>query len=192
HNLKARHLDEALDDSKPIIFVDDFVGLGNQTIDIMQRWLEMPPTQELNEVRDVLPSAQQDALRGRKLAFVYVAGLDEGAPAIRTFLSDSDLDGVAYTHIRQSDLPTLASVFGGKAQLPAFREFCREAGVRALVDHNGKPRSEEWRREHALGYGGHELLFTSMFNTPTASLTALWAGSARNGWLPIFPRRDKN
>ena len=35
HNLKARHLDEGLDDSKPIIFVDDFVGLGNQTIDIM-------------------------------------------------------------------------------------------------------------------------------------------------------------
>jgi HD superfamily phosphohydrolase len=192
HDLHARTLDEALRDDRPIVFVDDFVGRGSQTIDILQNWLGLPATEQLNEERDTLPEEAQERLRGKQLAFVYVAGLDQGKPAIERFVSEAGLDARVYVHIDEAQLPSLDSEFGSDGRLPAFREFCRTTGANALVDYKGKHREDQWRLDRALGYGGHGLLFTSMFNTPTASLTVLWAGGDETGWQPIFPRRSKN
>lgn len=192
YGVKARTLSDALAADEPILFVDDFIGRGSQTKDILQNWLALTTTETLGEERDILQAADQERLRGRKIGFAYVAGLDDGRPALEEFLAAQSIDGKVHVHISERDIPTLASVFGSHDKFERFETFMREAGSRALVNHHGKPRDEEWRKERSLGYGGRALLFTSMFNTPTASLTALWAGTNTSSWQPIFPRRSKN
>lgn len=192
HGMATKDLSAALNDDRKIVFVDDFIGLGNQTKDIFQAWLGLTRTAELHEERDVLTKSQQEQLREHELGFVFVAGLDEGAPALGSFLGQEGLRGSVYVHIPEAEIPTLESVLGGQQDFGDFREFLRDAGFRALENHHGEERSDEWRRDHALGYGERALLFTSMFNTPTTTLTALWAGNDSVGWQPIFPRRNKN
>ncbi|WP_169721619.1 phosphoribosyltransferase-like protein [Nocardioides alkalitolerans] len=192
YGVKARTLSDALAADEPILFVDDFIGRGSQTKDIIQNWLALETTETLNEERDTLTAADQDRLRARKVGFAYVAGLDEGRPTLEEFLAEHSIDAKVHVHIREADIPTLTSVFGDEEKFERFEGFMREAGARALTNHHGKTRSDQWRQDRALGYGGHALLFTSMFNTPTAALTALWAGGSMSSWQPIFPRRSKN
>nr|WP_246319790.1 HD domain-containing protein [Nocardioides kongjuensis] len=192
HDMHARDLRDALQEERPIVFIDDFIGKGSQTKDIIQTWLGLERTEDLDEDRDELGTVQQELLRGRQLGFVYVAGLTDGKPALEDFLSEQALDGTVHVHLPQSEIPTLDSVLGADENFADFKAFLKDAGMRALINHHGKARTDEWRAERALGYGGHALLFTSMFNTPTTTLTALWAGSDSAVWQPIFPRRNKN
>ncbi|WP_460710454.1 phosphoribosyltransferase-like protein [Nocardioides dilutus] len=192
HGMTTRDLSVALADSRPIVFIDDFIGRGSQTKDIIQAWLGLERTEELHEEREELQEAEQQALRAHKLGFVYVAGLNEGKPALEQFLAEEELDGAIHVHIPEESLPTLYSVLGSDPDFEPFRNFLHDAGMRALENHHGEARTEEWRSEKALGYGQKALLFTSMFNTPTVSVAALWAGGDSSSWQPIFPRRSKN
>lgn len=189
--MATRDLREALSDDRPIVFVDDFVGRGSQTVDILQAWLGLDRSEDLDEARDELTGPQQALLRERRFGLVYLAGLDEGRSKVEKFLREESLDGRVFVHIRESDLPTLDQALSGKPGLAKFKEFLRVAGRRALANHNGKPRDEAFLANKAMGFGDRELLFTSIFNTPTAALTALWAGNDPNVWQPIFPRRTK-
>lgn len=191
HGMLAVDLAQALAANRPIVFLDDFIGLGNQSVDILQSWLGLPRTSPLNEARDVLAEEQQNALREAEIGFAFVAGLSDGPPHLSRFLEEQGLHGVVHVGLTEARIPTLSSVLGSHDHFDAFEGFCAQAGSQALIGHGGKDRAESWRSERALGYGGRGLLFTSMFNTPTVSLTALWAGGDAAAWQPLFPRRTK-
>lgn len=190
--VEVKDLTSALEDVRPIIFIDDFIGRGSQTKDILQAWLGLERTEALGEQRDELHDPQKDSLRARKLGFVYVAGLAEGPPELKRFLTEVGLDGAVHVHIHEDEIPTLDRVIQDRPYAECFRTFLRAAGRGALAQHHGEQRTADWLAERELGYGNKGLLFTSMFNTPTVSLTALWAGGDGTSWQPIFPRRSKN
>jgi len=47
--------------------------------------------------------------------------------------------------------------------------------------------------ERLLGYGNRANLVIFPYNTPTQTLTCIWASGQYNGaeWVPLFPRRKK-
>lgn len=182
-------LDQAASRDLPIVFVDDFIGRGSSTISILEDMLGAVATQELHEERpgDV-PEALKDHLLNRPVAFVYSAGLDAGIDALRTRLSELGFQDVQEIHvgIRQTDLPTVESALGAAA--PEFLERARVVGEQLLAS-----TADDKRSERTLGYGNHALLIAFPYNTPTATLTAIWERGDVDGWtwFPLLPRRKK-
>lgn len=187
-DLVTRTLEEAVARDEPIIFVDDFVGTGRQTVDIVQSWLGEERTEELDEERSVLAPRTQDLLKSSKLAFVFAAGTEPGRQNVVSKLEALGLDVKVFVGDSGADLPTVSSVLTGEAA-SEFLEFAQAKGKQLLKFHNGRERDEEWCDERALGYGNDAFLITSAFNTPTAALTLLWADG--DGWKPLLPRRTK-
>ncbi len=55
----------------PIMFVEDFIGSGQQSVSILEAWLSAEPTTKLGEAREPLSSAAAQQLCERKLGFVF-------------------------------------------------------------------------------------------------------------------------
>lgn len=182
-------LDQAASRDLPIVFVDDFIGRGSSTISILEDMLGAVATQELHEERpgDV-PEALKDHLLSRPVAFVYSAGLDAGIEALKTRLSELGFTDIQEIHvgIHQADLPTVESALGDAA--PHFMERARSVGEQLLTS-----TPDDKRGERTLGYGNHALLIAFPYNTPTATLTAVWERGEVDGWtwFPLLPRRKK-
>ena len=182
-------LDQAASRDLPIVFVDDFIGRGSSTISILEDMLGAVATQELHEERpgDV-PEALKNHLLNRPMAFVYSAGLDDGVQTLRKRLFELGFKDVQQIHvgIPQADLPTVQSALGEAA--PAFLERARAVGGQLLASTAGDKRDER-----TLGYGNHALLIAFPYNTPTATLTAVWERGEVDGWtwFPLLPRRKK-
>ena len=188
-------LSEALTRSEPVIFIDDFIGRGSSTISILEAMLGRPDTQHLNEERPgALDPEVIKRLLGRPVAFLFTAGLDEGRAELPAQAQQMGfVDAVVFVHKPQDELPALKSVLLegiDTAARDAFLAECVRIGDQLLV----KPgHDEQWRSERAAGYGNHALLAVFPYNTPTATLTALWAAGTVDGssWRPLFPRRQK-
>lgn len=192
----VRSLPEALLAEAPIVFVDDFVGRGSSAISIVEALLGEPPTTSLGEDRgEPLREDLRDVLRARRVAFVFAAGLESGRDALQARLADLGFAD-AVVHVgRAADVPTVASVLcpaGGGVE--AFTNAAARIGRALLEDADRPDHDEAWRDQRALGYGNGGLLVVSAYNTPTATLTALWAAGTHDGvpWRPLFPRRPKN
>lgn len=191
NGLVQRSLGEALMLNEPIIFVDDVVGRGSQSISIIEKWLGESPTEQLNERRtQTLTDAQVRAFRQRQLAFVFVAGLDAGRERLEGRLKELKLKAEVFVHIPESKLPFLDTVINDPEQLQRMKEFCAEKGRELLLA--GGDRTEDWVRSRVLGYGNQGLLVASTYNTPAATLTCLWRrGKSSAEWTPLLPRRKK-
>lgn len=187
YGLTIRSVEEAVAYDSPILFVDDFVGTGRQATDIVQSWLGVARTADLDEEREPLPENARELLRSHELGFVFAAGTDTGQENFRTSLADMDLNAWVGAALGMGDLPTVESALGADSQ--AFLDFARGKGHELLALHNGRERDESWRHERALGFGNEGLLIASAFNTPTAALTLLWADG--KDWKPLLPRRSK-
>lgn len=186
-------LDRALQEpSRPIIFLDDFTGTGRQATDIMQAALGASRTEDLDEQREILTESQRQALTTRPVGFVFVVGRQKGLDHLQSKLEELGLDVTVWAHRRDPDIPTLDSVLKDHPTRDEFTSFCREVGAITLDRYGGKERAPEWIQERALGYGNDALLVASMFNTPTATLTCLWAGADPTKWEPLLPRRPKH
>ena len=178
-----------------MIFIDDFIGRGSSTISILEAMLGRPDTQHLNEERPgALDPEVIKRLLGRPVAFLFTAGLDEGRAELPAQAQQMGfVDAVVFVHKPQDELPALKSVLLegiDTAARDAFLAECVRIGDQLLV----KPgHDEQWRSERAAGYGNHALLAVFPYNTPTATLTALWAAGTVDGssWRPLFPRRQK-
>jgi len=191
----VRDLPDALTRQAPIVMVDDFIGRGSSTLSIFQAMLGMPGTERLNEDRpDALVHQYAEQLRARPVAFVYAAGLDEGENRLVPALTNLGMRDVrVFVHVHEEQLPKLRTpAFSGEGPVVAqnFLDECSRIG-RQLLDDGA--RDDDWISGKSLGYGNLGLLVVSSFNTPTATLTALWAAGVVDGWQwrPLFPRLKK-
>lgn len=173
---------------KPIVFVDDYVGTGCQSITIVESWLALPRTCDLNEEREALPTQLRETFQRRAVGFVFAAGTDSGTEKLLTRAREIFPKVAIHAGIRESDLPrafddgTFKSVVEEEAALKVFSNIGRQL-------FEGDPK----RDDRALGYGNKSLLVVFPYNTPTATLAALWKDGVVDGraWMPLFPRRKK-
>lgn len=187
-----RSLNEALVHEEPIVFIDDIVGLGRSASNIFGVLLGGETDDDLGEDREVaLDPAQVERLRQRSVAVVWAAGYEDGAAKVRTALQDLGVAATVHIEIPSSDLPTVVTVLHGEdGQLVAeYTSYLKDVS-RGLLEH----AVEDKREQRLLGYGNLGLLVVNAYNTPTATLTPLWASGAHDGkpWVPLFPRRKKN
>lgn len=185
-DLTIRSLGDALRRGDGILFAEDFVGTGAQTISMFESLLGVPPSTTLNEEReDPLPSDLQELFRKRRLAIVYAAGNRAGADAVEGAASRLGLN--LEVHLHEEFAPTAEFVTGS-----AFQQRCRDVGGQLLAEKD-TPHDEEWISERALGYGNQGFLVVFPYNTPTQTLTCLWKDGTVDGieWVPLVPRRPK-
>ncbi|SCG44174.1 HD domain-containing protein [Micromonospora zamorensis] len=192
NGLTQHSLGEALMLDQPIIFVDDLVGRGSQSISIVEKWLGEKPTEQLNERRaHSLSPSQVAELRRHRLAFVFVAGLDAGRARLEKRLEELGLQADVFVHIPESKLPFLETVIDDTEKLERMKAFCSRKGYELLAAE--EHRTEDWMTGRVLGYGNLGLLVASTYNTPSATLTCLWhGGRSAVDWTPLLPRRKKH
>jgi HD superfamily phosphohydrolase len=190
NNLRVLSLGEGLAQADlPLIFVEDFIGSGQQSVSILEAWLGEQPTTSLRERREPLSAASAEQLRLRRLAFVFAAGCESGADLLRRRCGELGLDAEVYIHSR--DVPR---AFEGELteQRRGLKEYCAAVGHELLLDPE-QGHDEAWVEERVLGYGNDAFLVVFGYNTPTQALTCIWKDGMFDGlpWMPLFPRRPK-
>jgi hypothetical protein len=185
-SLKVRGLRDALGHDGGLVFAEDFVGTGSQTISIFENLLGEEPSTDLHEEReDALPEDVRELFISRQLAIVFSCGTAEGADAVREAGERLGLKLDVYLHEEASPSALGAS--------PEFLDRCREIGRQLLEDD--EPRHDgEWVERRSLGYGNRAFLVAFPYNTPTQALTCLWQAGTVDGveWVPLLPRRPKH
>jgi HD superfamily phosphohydrolase len=179
----------------PLVFLDDFTGSGNQVQDVLGNWFNVEELKKeaLKEQRELFGEKEREYIRSRKVAFVFVAGWNDGVEGAREACEKLGLDATVYAHITESEIPfafeNCLGDFEPEIQ-SRFEEQCRNIGF-ALVRGEGK--EEEVAHERALGYGNRAMLLVSRYNVPTQVLTCLWKGGQADGveWQPLIVRRPK-
>jgi deoxynucleoside triphosphate triphosphohydrolase SAMHD1 len=192
-NLEVRSLVEALARPGPIVLVDDFIGSGSQSISIFEQLLGAERTVDLHEARaEPLPVSLREELLDRGVAVVFAGGTNEGRERLQTRLGELGLS--AEVEVAVTDLPTVfdTGIFDSEAQRDRLLERCRTVAFELLRD-DGAGHDDAWLRDKLLGYGDYGFLVIFPYNTPTQTLSALWAAGTVSGipWAPLFPRRPK-
>lgn len=189
HNgLEVRSLGDAL--AKPdvsIVFMEDFIGSGQQSVSILEAWLDTKPTTNLRESRGPLSSAAAQQLRERKLGFVFAAGRSAGVKLLSDRAAELGLD----IEVRLGN-ESAPKAFDGHDGRDELKEFCRRVGHELLLHHD-RGHDDEWVAERALGFGNEAFLVLFGYNTPSQTLTCIWQdGTFENvPWMALFPRRRK-
>ena len=192
--LRVCRLEEALavKQKAPIIFVDDFIGSGKQSVSILERLVAAPETTDLNENRQLTLNGENvEELRSRRLLFSFAAGMNEGRERLPIALDKMGLSGEVEVGVTEEQIPRLDDL-GSQRHFEDFKEYCSAAGVETLDDGDVR-HTEDWRKSRALGYGNHGLLLAFPYNTPSQALTCLWSRGKFRGveWVPLLPRRKK-
>jgi hypothetical protein len=135
----------------------------------------------------------QQALRSRKVAFVFAAGTTSGAATLESRAREIGLDAEARVLTSDAFLPTaFESVqYASEEQKSSFRTKCEGIGRELLSTSGAEP---ERVTQRVLGYGNKAYLVVFPYNTPAQTLTCLWSEGMYHGfpWLPLLPRRKKN
>jgi HD superfamily phosphohydrolase len=192
--MHAKSLDEALAEGRPLVLVDDCIGSGQQADDILADWFGEPKGESLHEgKRLTLSERQQLQLKQIPIGFVFCTGLTTGITRLQKQCDDHALNTKIYVRFTDRELPSLfdEDLVTDEAH-PAFVSRCKEIGNAILAATH--PTWELAKlTERSLGYGNKGLLITFPFNTPTQTLTCLWAGGVYNNlnWIPLIPRTPK-
>jgi len=188
HGLQVMSLGDALaQPSLRIVFAEDFIGSGQQSVSILEAWLGAPATTKLGEARTPLSPSAAQQLRERKLGFVFAAGRSAGAELLRQRATELDLDIEVF--LGKDSVPT---AFDGSAVRGDLKEFCGRVG-RSLLVNPAIGHDEAWAADRALGYGNDAFLVLFGYNTPTQTLTCIWQDGIFENvpWMALFPRRPK-
>ncbi|XAS68122.1 hypothetical protein V3C33_01950 [Micrococcaceae bacterium Sec5.7] len=173
-NWTVRTLEDALISGDPIIFVDDLLGTGRSAMNILAGWLGETAPDPLDEERPPLEERLRDLLRKTPLHFIFLASLSGGKAYLEQGLDKLGLTGTVFVANEGASVETIQSLSVKYPQLPweDFRNFAGRVGYEVLLDKRAKP--EDWREQRKLGYGNEGVIRLSAFNTPTATLTAVW------------------
>jgi HD superfamily phosphohydrolase len=186
------NLDDAFQQhrGRPIIFLDDFVGSGGQSRDILAAGFGRDDLRvALGEDRNLFSNDIQGFLRGSHLAFVFTAAWDDGIREIRSITQSLSLNAKVFHYIGEDDIPFLATALHGmpQRQIEVFTGRSRAIGT-ALLKAKSRRKEEEDESSflaridgRALGYGNRGMLLASPFNVPTQTFTPLWASGDVNG-----------
>lgn len=183
-----------------ILFVDDFIGSGGQSKDVLAAGLGIQQMrQDLSEQRELFSDKENELLRSAKCGFVFSAGWKEGAENLRSAAEEMGIN--AHVHLGLSDpqLPCIAlkpDQFLSQEQIDEFRVFCEETGRQLILSSSEEtdPTKLQLKADQRwLGYGNKGLLVASSVNTPTQTWTMLWSGGKAHDldWMPLLPRRKK-
>ena len=178
-----------------ILFVDDNIGSGKQSVQIFREWMNIGD-RVLNEYHVAPLTVEQRGSLGKKdihvltcvasrqgQAFVK-AGLVDLGLNVKTVAAFADYDEqVGCFHPAVGVFPD--SETRGKAEA-----MCRDIGAQLLSD---KRWPAERKANCALGYGNVQSLVVFFYNVPTTTLPVLWKSGKFRGreWFPLFPRREK-
>ena len=180
---------------EPVVFFDDFCASGGQAIDQLSHWFDAEKLQgrNLGEERFSFNVEQQEFLRRRKVAFMFVTAWTTGISRLKDALKNVQLSATTYSHVPESEVPFAFSNCSYDAKpkhVKAFQVRCEEVG-RAVLDSQGIPGDKI--KDRALGYGNRGMLLVFPYNVPTQTLTCLREEGTVNGipWFPIFRRRKK-
>jgi deoxynucleoside triphosphate triphosphohydrolase SAMHD1 len=185
---------------RPIIFVDDFSGSGNQACDILAAMLDRDNLRrKLGEHREKLPQDQAAAMLSVPVAFLFVAGWEAGLKAIRDICHQLKLNAKVFALLTDDDLHFADKVLKKDHSITQeaaakFLARCEEIGKQLVESEpRDEPLAAEKVESRKLGYGNRGMLLVTPFNTPTQALTALWMEGEVDGqpWKPLFPRRKK-
>jgi hypothetical protein len=197
-------LDEAViqHGGRPIILVDDFVGSGGQSRDVLAAGFGRNDLRaDLGESRNLFTNDIQSFLKQAQIGFVFTAAWNDGIQEIKKTTAKIGLHATVYSHLGEDEIPFLHQALAGlpQHQIEAFLERSRYIGMSILEAGTRRREGEsesDWRRRlgnRALGYGNRGMLLASPFNVPTQTFTPLWARGVVNGaaWMPLMPRRKK-
>jgi ribosomal protein S16 len=195
YELITTSLADALNGDKSILFVDDFIGQGHQTVSVIENWFGLPQTFNLREDRGKpLTSEQQDLIRSRPIAVLFAAGWSDGANVLKKWIDKLNLNILVSIGVVDDELPHAfnANLFKDRDQESKFCELCKDIGYSLLLNPS-LGHDKKWAEERSLGYGNRANLVVFPYNTPTQTLTCMWAKGEFNGipWTPLFPRRKK-
>jgi len=182
-------------DDRPVVFVDDFVGSGGQACDILAAWFDRKELRrDLKEQRNTQPLEVREKLQRTQLAFLFVAGWDDGLESIDEIAPKLQLRALTFAHIRDPALPYmeahLRAVGFSHSEIESFRARCEKIGEE-LLHSSG---TEEGKiLERRLGYGNRGMLLSTLVNVPTQTMTAIWRAGVVDGvnWKPLLPRKTK-
>lgn len=183
----------------PIIFIDDFLGSGGQSGDILATGFGVPAWgARRGEQRNLFGNDVQLLLKSTKVGFVFTAAWSDGIINLRSITKKLGIDATVFAHIMEEDLPfAFDSSFEGikPATVESFKARCVEIGrslALQMTEKKGKNAAKK-AEERALGYGNRAMLLTSPFNVPTQTLTAIWGTGIIDGaeWEPLMGRRKK-
>jgi HD superfamily phosphohydrolase len=185
-----------------IVFFDDNINSGHQTLNIFADWfgVKLPPELDLKE--DHVQSLSEDAkerLRGIPITLVYAVGTEGAGEKVRELLAKHcnmnpslisvHLERVLYTADR------IFSSTESRFQDPKrneLRNFLKKVGAE-LLQSEGK--NAEKAAGRALGYGGAEAMVVFRHNVPTMTITPLWLrGRLQKGdeWVPLVERNRRH
>jgi len=201
HISKCKSLEEAAreQNTTPIIFVDDFLGSGGQTSDILAAGFGREDLRaSLGEQRELFGDEVQMLLRGVPVGFVFTAAWDRGKSTLKAATEEHGLEATVYSHLTDADIPFAfegAALNSDGRVVQSFKERCARVGRELALQVSEKtgPEADAKAQQRALGYGNRAMLLVSPFNVPTQCLTAFWAGGLVGGvpWEPLMPRRKK-
>ena len=157
---------------RPVVFVDDFVGSGQQFHDTWTRERALPSLGERSFEK--LPQA-----RTTRFFYCPILCTRDGA----TYIASS-CKGVRVVPVHYLD-PTRDTVFGTESSLwsagerPKARAIIKAASLRAGIPESGKDRWD--------GYEGLGLAVAFEHSVPDATLPIFYGD--KNGWKPLIQRK---
>lgn len=192
--LTTLSLVQALSQDKPIIFVDDCIGSGGQTENILADWFDAPKEADLGEgQRQTLTAEQQTKLRTSRIGFVFSTGFSAGAERLKAVCGKQSMTAKVHVGLPETELPTLFDDdLRSHVSHSSFVERC-QAVARDLFKTTHPNWDESKLTERLLGYGNKGLLITFSYNTPSQTLTCVWSNGNWRGleWTPLLLRRPK-
>jgi HD superfamily phosphohydrolase len=195
---KVKTLKEAAEQNidSPVVFLDDFIGSGNQVRDMLGNGFDEDSLKkvDLDEQRDLFEEKERDYLRSRKVAFVFVAGWAKGVSAAEQATNQLGLDATVFAYLGEEDIPfAFEGILDSKFEpeiVQSFKERCETIGKALLTSEEA---SSDKINSRALGYGNRAMLLVSSYNVPTQVLTCLWkSGDIKEfKWKNLLSRRKK-
>jgi len=182
----------ALREKRPIVFVDDFVGLGRSSAGIFTSYMGGDGGADLGEKRRVVLSEEErTTLREVPVSLVWEAGFEAGAQHTIDILRGFGVEAMHFIHTPAEHLPTVTKALRGLTSdaLAEFLALCKGIGQQLLEPVTDPAKLEE----RLLGYGNFGMLITYSYNTPSVTLTALAHDGQVDGreWVALLPRRKK-
>ncbi len=185
-------------DSKPLIFIDDFIGSGSQATDILAAWFDRQDLRkDLGEQRDALDPTIRKRLLAVPIAFVFISGWNDGIDAIGRIAKEIGLNATVHCHLREGNLPFARELLlkdFSEQKVDDFLRCCEEIGADLVRSElREKPLDGDKVQARALGYGGRAMLLASPVNVPAQTLTAISMAGTADGvaWTPLLWRRKK-
>jgi len=159
---------------RPVVFVDDFVGSGNQFIETWERITSVSHTLSLSF------KTIAESRRGDRFFYCPAFCTEHGLSEIKRRCPPVV---VSAAHVLPARYSVLAhdSLIWPPDLLPSATDFVRVASLRAgIPDANGGV--DDWRGYHQLG-----LALAFGRSIPDATIPLFYW--ERNGWKPLMPRR---